>query len=109
MAVIISPTGTTLTRSPTNVIYKFLMVVQFWQSLDPSVISIVEKGVIVMCMSLTLILRVISYWTSTYKILPRSIAISDSDRRDPSLIVFDPPTANNGEKAVCFSISILVA
>ena len=104
MAVIISPTGTTLTRSPTNVIYKFLMVVQSWLTLDPSVISIVEKGVIVMCMSLT-----ISYWASTYKILPRSIAISDSDRRDPSLIVFDPPTANNGEKAVCFSISILVA
>ena len=85
------------------------MVVQFWQIEDPSVIFTVTKEVIVMCMSLTLVFRVINHWASTYELLFHSIAISDSDKRDPSVIIFDPPTANNVEKLVCCLIPIRVA
>ena len=38
-----------------------------------------------------------------------SIAISDSDSRDPRAIVFDPPSANVGEKLVCCSTTTLVS
>jgi hypothetical protein len=47
----------------------------------------------------------INHWASTYEMLSHSIAISDSDRRDPRFIVFDPPTANVADKVVCCSIS----